>query len=223
MAASPEPTLLKDKENGSPSDDRIRKTYIKLFKELQFRATKNAFMNYYQAEQLDNKSQKVSILAKVIGGASTTGILGAIATKGKVLANRFGIAGVAGLPLFGMVELFQGCSNDFFPSLQERAKRHIQAAATWKRIANRSKVARLRINQDPTFTVEKCVEFHEELLRQKEQVSMSVVIPREIHEYFDQDVEKLFTSMKRRKDAFEQYEKFQFEVEDKSSEDTYYM
>ena len=222
MGASSKSKMLNTSEDQSPSDDNIRNTYIKLFKELQFRATKNAFMNYYQAEVLDDQSQRVSLLAKVVGGVSTTGVLGALVSKGKVLANRFGIAGLAGLPLCGMVEIFQGCSSDFLPSLQERAKRHVHAAATWKRIANRSNVAMLRINQDPTFTVDKYVEFHEELLRQKEEVSKSVVIPREVHQHFDNDVNNLFTSIKRHKDAFQQYEKFQLEAED-TTDDTYYV
>ena len=47
-------------------EERLRKAYIELFHEMQFRATKNAMMNYYEAEELDGKGRVIKNSVHVV-------------------------------------------------------------------------------------------------------------------------------------------------------------
>jgi len=208
----------------APGNGWLRRTYASLFHELQFRASTNALMNYYQAGVLDEQGRKTKGLVRVVGAISTAGVLAAVVQKGKMLANRFGVAGLAGLPVCAAVEIFTSCSSDVLPSHAERAKKHVQAAAKWNKISERSRIARLRILNDPNYPLDTYVGLHEDLLGEREAVARSVVIPRATHQKFEEDSENVFASIKRRKLAFSQFKKFQLgEEKDEDGDETYYL
>jgi len=210
--------------DASPGNRRIRSMYSTLFHEMQFRASKNALMNYYQAGVLDEQGQRMKQSARILCAVSSAGLLAGLVQKGKVLADRFGVAGLAGMPIAGAVEIFSNTSSDFLPSHAERAKKHIQAAAKWNRIAEKSKVARLRILNDPAFTIGTVTTLHEQLLDQREAVAASVVIPRHVHRQFEDDEENVFASIKKRELAFNQFKKFHLDGKDEDEEEaTYYL
>jgi len=223
--ANPDPNT----EPVTPSHDDtvLKKIYVNLFHELQFRASKNALMNYYQAEVLDEKGYYMKTAGGVMCAASSCGILAGIVQKGKMIASRFGVAGLVGIPISAAVELYTNSASDFLPSHQERAKKHVKAAAAWNRISDRSKTARLRLLQDKQFTQDKYVALHEELLQDKESVQRSVVLPRDLHRKFNEDDANVFDAIKRRKETFKRFQKHHLD-EDKtecaeSEEHAYYL
>ncbi|XP_012938241.1 uncharacterized protein LOC106011814 [Aplysia californica] len=205
-------------------EEKLRSAYVTLFREMQFRSTKNALMNYYQAEALDQQGRQIKILANVLTGLSTSGILASAVQKGKMLASKVGLCGLVSLPICAAVQVFTSSTSEFLPSHQERAKKHVSAAAAWNRISERSRAARLRILADPKCNMEKYVSLHEELLLEKENVSKTVVIPKEIHYEFNADIDKVYTTIRRRKEVFKQFQKFQL-IDEKEDEDLdiYYL
>ena len=169
---------------------------------------------------------------KAAGGAmaaaSSAGILASIVQKGKMLASRFGMAGVVGMPVCAAMELFSNCSSDFLPSHQEHAKKHTQAAAAWNRISDRSRAARLRLQQDKMFSPELFIPLHDELIADKEKVQKSVVLPRELHRQFNADAESVFASIKRRKETFKKFKEYHynekdFDEDDEEDDSAYYL
>jgi len=207
-----------------PDNGWLRKTYATLFHELQFRSSRNALMNYYQAGVLDEQEQQTKGVVRVVGAASTAGVLAGVVQKGKMLANRCGVAGLAGLPVCAAVEIFSNCSSEVLPSHAERAKKHVHAAAKWNKISERSRVARLRILNDPHYSMDTYVGLHEALLGEREEVARIVVIPRATHQKFEEDSENVFATIKRRQLAFNRFKKFEVD-EDKNEEgeESYYL
>ena len=225
--ASTKPTDASTNQNHSMPNDRLRKTYQTLFHEMQFRCKKNALMNYDYAEVLDKTGRQTNVASKVLAGASGAGLLAGIFQRGKILTNRFGMAGIAGMPFAAAVEVFTNSTSEFMPSYQERARKHIQAAASWNRISDRARAARLRLQDDPAFTADKYVVLHEELLQLKADVAKTVVIPKEIHRKFNENPEKVFASIHQAKEAFIQFKDFHMsekkqDTDDKGDE-TFYL
>ncbi|CAG5119083.1 unnamed protein product [Candidula unifasciata] len=202
-------------ERPEATDTKLRTAYYHLFHEMQFRCTKNALMNYQQAEIYQDKGDTWKAVTSFFTAASASGILASIIQKGQILANKVGVAGLLGLPVFGAMQLLGSSTSEFVPSYLERARKHAIAAAGWMQIADTAKAMQVRLKIDPNYDLEKVSKQYDEMLQRKEMVSKEVLIPRETHSNFHSDTEKVYLAMTKRNNIYQEFLKL--EAKQKSS------
>lgn len=186
-------------------EGRLREAYFSLFHEIQFRCTKNAMMNYNQAEILQTKGDMWRWVTSICTVVSASGVFGSLLQKGEVLANRFGLAGLVGLPICGALQCFGNSTSELIPSFHERAKKHASAAAGWMQIAEIARTMQIQMKFDPTYDLETIKQQYDELSKRKEVISKEILIPRDSHKQFGQDPEKVYLAIARRKSMYQEF------------------
>ncbi|GFO47697.1 hypothetical protein PoB_007420200 [Plakobranchus ocellatus] len=207
MAQSSQPVTNNDTiiviDESNPITQRA--TYSRLMHEMQFRATKNALMNYHEAEQLESKRHAFKIIMNTFTVVAASGLFTGIVKKGKVLANKAGLAGVVGLPICSIGQVFDKSSSELLPNYGQHAKKHIQAAAGWVGVAETARAERLRIDVDPKRRVEEIAAVYSGLVDKKAKVASEVLISQKTHQYFSAHPEIVLDTVKRRGDAYKQF------------------
>ncbi|BFZ21489.1 hypothetical protein BsWGS_24528 [Bradybaena similaris] len=202
-------------ERPKTPDARLRAAYYSLFHEMQFRCTKNALMNYHQAEIFQDKGDTWKMVTSVFTAISASGVLAGIIQKGQVLATRLGVAGLVGLPICGVMQLVGNSTSEFVPSYLERARKHASAAAGWMQIADTAKTMPVRMKMDPNYDLEKVEKLYDEILQRKEAVSKEVLIPKDTHSNFHSKTETVYLAMAKRNNMYQEF--LELEAKDKSS------
>ncbi|RUS89831.1 hypothetical protein EGW08_002361 [Elysia chlorotica] len=188
-----------------PAPNTQRSTYRRLFHEMQFRATKNALMNYYEAGEMTAKGKTFKIVTNILTGATASGLLAGVAQNGKVLSNKAGLAGMIGLPICSVVKFFEQSTSELLPNYSQTAKKHISAAAGWSSLAETARAERMRIDVDPKRDVKDIAAVYNTLVERKTKVASEVLIPQETHRYFREHPELVVEAVKRRGDAYKQF------------------
>ncbi|GFR58874.1 hypothetical protein ElyMa_001780500 [Elysia marginata] len=198
------PAVMGSKPEGS-KPKTPRSTYRRLFHEMQFRATKNALMNYYEAGEMATKGKTFKLLANVLTGVTASGLLAGVVKNGKVLTNKAGLAGVIGLPICSVVKFFEQSTSELLPNYTQTAKKHISAAAGWVSLAETARAERMRIDVEPTRDVKEIAAAYNKLVEIKAKVAAEVLIPQDTHHYFSEHPEMVLEAVKRRGDAYKQF------------------
>uniref|UniRef100_A0A0B6YRF7 SMODS and SLOG-associating 2TM effector domain-containing protein n=1 Tax=Arion vulgaris TaxID=1028688 RepID=A0A0B6YRF7_9EUPU len=206
---------------------KLRASYYSLFHEMQFRCTKNALMNYHQAEVYEQKGDIYKRVTTVFTAASATGVLASIVQKGQMLASKMGVAGLIVLPICGAMQLVGSSTSEFVPSYYERARRHTCAAAGWMQVAETARTMQLWMKIDSTYDLQKVSIEYEQMLNRKESISKEVRIPRDTHKQFHGNTETVYLAMAKRHNTYMEF--LNLEAKNKSSiaqidkgDDTYF-
>lgn len=184
---------------------RFREEYFSLFHEMQFRCTKNAMMNYHQAETYEAKGDIWSRVTSVCTAASASSVFASLLQKGQVLASRLGLAGLVGLPICGIFQFLGSSTSEFIPSYYERARKHTSAAAGWMQIAETARAMQLQMKLNPEYDLKEIARKYEELTEKKELVSKEVLIPRNTHKQFAESSETVFLALARRRSIYQEF------------------
>ena len=168
------PGITSMAETGSPAPKTQRSTYRRLFHELQFRATKNALMNYYEAGEMAAKGKTFKIVTNILTAATASGLLAGVAKNGKVLTNKAGLAGMIGLPICSVVKFFEQSTSELLPNYSQTAKKHINAAAGWASLAETARAERMRIEIDLKRDVKDIAAVYNSLIERKAKVASEV-------------------------------------------------
>lgn len=203
------PSVARHSKPEDAKPKTLRSTYRRLFHEMQFRATKNAMMNYYEAGEMAAKGKTFKIVTNILTAATASGLLAGVVKNGKLLTNKAGLAGAIGLPICSVVKFFEQSTSELLPNYNQSAKKHIIAAAGWASLAETARAERLRMDVDSKRDVNEIATAYNNLVERKAEIASQVLIAQETHHYFSEHPEMVLEAVKRRGDAYKQFVQLQ--------------